>query len=244
MNFAIERDADGALLGAAGLEVDAPNARAKLGFWIGREGYPALGAYIVLSTVFLMGMHSAFFVPAKYGAMPEILTPRMLSKGNGVLESLSFMAVILGTVAGGALSTKYRGEEYVIGLILTGLALVGAESHVFVRQIALLVDDYDRRHGVQAERLVDRLIGVAQRSNFQIMLLRECLQIGVRCVIARAWLRAVDAHPVNLHPAGRITIGELLQRGQLFRRQRNPIPAERHYHDPAFLIGQLDLASV
>ena len=46
-----------------------------------------------------MGMHSAFFVPAKYGVMPEILTPRMLSKGNGMLESLSFLAVILGTVA-------------------------------------------------------------------------------------------------------------------------------------------------
>jgi hypothetical protein len=32
-----------------------------------------------------------------------------------------------------------------------GFALIGAESDVFVRQVALLVDDYDRRDGVQAE---------------------------------------------------------------------------------------------
>jgi len=32
-----------------------------------------------------------------------------------------------------------------------GFALIGAESHVFVRHVALLVDDYDRRHGVQIE---------------------------------------------------------------------------------------------
>src|SRR5262249_2295585 len=60
-----------------------------------------VGPLLVLSTVFLMGMHSAFFVPAKYGAMPEILSPQLLSRGNGILESLSFLAVILGTVMGG-----------------------------------------------------------------------------------------------------------------------------------------------
>lgn len=108
---------------------------ALLGFWLGRHGYPALGSYIVLSTVFLMGMHSAFFVPAKYGAMPEILTPRMLSKGNGVLESLSFLAVILGTVAGGVLSSVFRGQEYMIGLILTGLAVVGAVASFAIEHI-------------------------------------------------------------------------------------------------------------
>src|SRR5262245_48253818 len=50
---------------------------ALFGFWLGRGGHERQGAYVVLSTVFLMGTHSAFFVPAKYGAMPEILTPRM-----------------------------------------------------------------------------------------------------------------------------------------------------------------------
>ncbi|MFO0926089.1 MAG: MFS transporter [Gemmataceae bacterium] len=105
------------------------------GFWLGRAGDPVLGTGLVLSTVFLMGMHSAFFVPAKYGAMPEILTPRMLSKGNGVLESLSFLAVILGTVAGGVLSTLFRGQEYLIGVVLTVLAVVGAAASLMIERM-------------------------------------------------------------------------------------------------------------
>jgi MFS family permease len=108
---------------------------ALAGFWIGRAGQPTLGAGLVLSTVFLMGMHSAFFVPAKYGAMPEILTPRRLSRGNGVLESLSFLAVILGTVAGGVLSTLFRSQEFLIGIILTTLAVVGALASLLIRRI-------------------------------------------------------------------------------------------------------------
>jgi MFS family permease len=98
---------------------------AVAGFWLGTKGY-AIGPFVVLSTVFLMGTHSAFFVPAKYGAMPEILTPQMLSRGNGILESLSFLAVILGTVVGGVLSTVFKGQEYYIGVVLTVLAVIGA----------------------------------------------------------------------------------------------------------------------
>src|SRR5207237_10676938 len=98
---------------------------ALLGSWMGTHGSPA-GPFVVLSTVFLMGMHSAFFVPAKYGAMPEILQPQLLSKGNGILESLSFLAVILGTVFGGMLSDWFKDQETGIGMILVALAGLGA----------------------------------------------------------------------------------------------------------------------
>src|SRR5436305_482981 len=106
----------------------AVTALAFLGFWLGTHGHPHSGSWIVLSTVFLMGTHSAFFVPAKYGVMPEILPAHLLSKGNGVLESTSFLAVILGTVAGGILSDRavFRGQEQYIGIILVALAVVGA----------------------------------------------------------------------------------------------------------------------
>jgi MFS family permease len=109
-------------------------AVALVGFYLGRNGYPELGPWLVLSTVFLMGTHSAFFVPAKYGVMPEILPPERLSKGNGVLESLSFFAVILGTVSGGVLSFLFLGEEVMIGAVLFALALVGAAASVFIRR--------------------------------------------------------------------------------------------------------------
>ena len=84
---------------------------ALAGFWIGRHGHPACASDGSGHGV-PDGHAYAFFVPAKYGAMPEILTPRLLSKGNGVLESLSFLAVILGTVAGGVLTTMFLRHEY------------------------------------------------------------------------------------------------------------------------------------
>ena len=111
---------------------------AVVGFYLGRNGgdeYQNLGPWIVLATVFLMGTHSAFFVPAKYGVMPEILPPHLLSKGNGVLESLSFLAVILGTVSGGVLSFLFLGNEVVIGLILLGLAVVGAVASLLIHKM-------------------------------------------------------------------------------------------------------------
>jgi MFS family permease len=109
---------------------------ALLGFWLGSgPAHSWYGPLLVLSTVFLMGTHSAFFVPAKYGAMPEILQPHLLSRGNGILESTSFLAVILGTVSGGVLTYQFRHHEYYIGLILVGLALVGAVASLLIRRM-------------------------------------------------------------------------------------------------------------
>jgi MFS family permease len=109
-------------------------AIATLGFWLGLHGW-AGGAWVVLSCVFLMGTHSAFFVPAKYGAMPEILQPQLLSRGNGILESLSFLAVILGTVFGGILTDIFDDfdHQYYIGFILFGLAVIGVVASLYIR---------------------------------------------------------------------------------------------------------------
>jgi MFS family permease len=108
---------------------------ALVGFWLGTIHHSEWGPWLVLSTVFLMGTHSAFFVPAKYGIMPEILKPEQLSKGNGLLESTSFLAVILGTVSGGVLSFIYRGHEQVIGILLVALALLGAGCSLLIRPV-------------------------------------------------------------------------------------------------------------
>ena len=46
--------------------------------------------------VFLMGTHSAFFGPSKYGLLPELLPEKRLSWGNGLLELGTFLAIVRG----------------------------------------------------------------------------------------------------------------------------------------------------
>jgi MFS family permease len=110
-------------------------------FWYGRAHDPVVGSGIALVCVFLMGTHSAFFVPAKYGVMPEILPKEKLSAGNGILESLSFLAVILGTVTGGVLSFLCQRNEWRIGLVLFGLAVAGAVASLLIRPMPATAPD-------------------------------------------------------------------------------------------------------
>ncbi len=52
------------------------------------------GAYIAL---FLLATHSALFGPAKYGIIPELVESKMVSRANGSIASLTYLAIILGT---------------------------------------------------------------------------------------------------------------------------------------------------
>ena len=64
-----------------------------------------------LVAICLMGVHSTFFAPAKYGIMPEVLPTSRLSAGNGILELLTFIGIILGTFAGGWLAESMVHRE-------------------------------------------------------------------------------------------------------------------------------------
>jgi MFS family permease len=114
-------------------------ALALAGFWVGATGESAFahqaGAWAVMSCVFLMGTHSAFYVPNKYGCLPEIFKPHALPRANGLVESTSFLAIILGTATGGVLSSEFRGREYYIGMILVALALIGTLTSLLIERI-------------------------------------------------------------------------------------------------------------
>ena len=78
-----------------------------------------------LAAICLMGVHSTFFAPAKYGIMPEVLHPSKLAAGNGILELLTFVGIILGTFAGGWLAETLAHREVWSGALLAALAGVG-----------------------------------------------------------------------------------------------------------------------
>jgi acyl-[acyl-carrier-protein]-phospholipid O-acyltransferase/long-chain-fatty-acid--[acyl-carrier-protein] ligase len=91
---------------------------AALGLWM--ESLP-----LQMIAICCMGLHSAVFAPAKYGILPEILPASRLSWGNGILELLTFVAIIAGTVAGGWLADALHGRQAWSGILLAALAFAG-----------------------------------------------------------------------------------------------------------------------
>ncbi len=90
-------------------------------FW----GLWSMNQHILLACVFLMGTHSAFFGPSKYGSLPELLPERKLSWGNGILELGTYVAIILGTVVAALLSQNLKSKEWIAGFFLMGFAIIG-----------------------------------------------------------------------------------------------------------------------
>ncbi len=64
-----------------------------------------------LDRLFLMGTHSAFFGPGKYGVLPELFAKKDLAKANGLILMTTFLAIIFGTVAAGFLMTRIRDAD-------------------------------------------------------------------------------------------------------------------------------------
>jgi acyl-[acyl-carrier-protein]-phospholipid O-acyltransferase/long-chain-fatty-acid--[acyl-carrier-protein] ligase len=62
--------------------------------------FAAAGTWTVL---FLMGMHSTFFGPGKYGILPELFSESDSQKANGLILMSTFLAIIFGTVIAGKL---------------------------------------------------------------------------------------------------------------------------------------------
>src|SRR5258708_4798052 len=90
---------------------------------------------MLISAIFLMGTHSAFFGPSKYSSLPELLPEKRLSWGNGILELGTFMAIILGTVAAGALSQSFGQNQVRSGFILLSLALAGLAACLAITKV-------------------------------------------------------------------------------------------------------------
>ncbi|HEV2320196.1 MAG TPA: MFS transporter, partial [Verrucomicrobiae bacterium] len=91
--------------------------------------------HILMAGVFLMGVHSAFFGPSKYGSLPEQLPAKRLSWGNGLIELGTFVAIIFGTWMAGKLSECFHDRQIVSGVILIALAAFGLACSLGVHRV-------------------------------------------------------------------------------------------------------------
>src|SRR5215469_5300123 len=78
-----------------------------------------------LAALALVASQAALFGPSKYGLLPELLPEKSLSWGNGVIELGTFLAIIVGTVAGAGMAEHFSGHEVYAGYVLLGLSFLG-----------------------------------------------------------------------------------------------------------------------
>ena len=66
-------------------------------------GLATTNVALMLGCIFLLGLHSTLFGPVKYAYLPQHLDERELTGGNGMIEMGTFVAILLGNLAGGLL---------------------------------------------------------------------------------------------------------------------------------------------
>ncbi len=93
-------------------------ALGSLGFWF--QLVPLL-----LACVLLMGLHSTFFGPVKYAYLPQHLSERELTGGNGLVEMGTFVAILLGNVGGGLLMSIPQTGAHWVAVACLGVAVLG-----------------------------------------------------------------------------------------------------------------------
>ena len=71
----------------------------------------------LLVILFVMGIEAAFLGPLKYAILPDLLAPHELLLGNALVEAGTFIAILLGTIAG-VLIAGHHGAMIVAALII------------------------------------------------------------------------------------------------------------------------------
>ncbi len=80
---------------------------------------------LLLVSIFLMGLQSAVFGPVKFAYLPQHLSERELTGGNGVVEMGTFVAILLGNVAGGLIIAVPEIGAHHVGFTCVALAVLG-----------------------------------------------------------------------------------------------------------------------
>ena len=90
---------------------------------------------VLLVVLFCMGTQSAFFGPAKYGILPEMLREKDLARANGVIQMTTFVAIIFGTASAGYLKEGLGDALWMTGTVCVAIAVVGTCTSLMIRRL-------------------------------------------------------------------------------------------------------------
>jgi acyl-[acyl-carrier-protein]-phospholipid O-acyltransferase/long-chain-fatty-acid--[acyl-carrier-protein] ligase len=155
----------------------------------------ALGAFgllthhlwTMMAALALTGVQSAFFGPVKYGILPQHLKEKELVSGNAWIETGTFLAILLGTIAGGLFVRTDGGKEAVAaGVVL--LAALGFAAARFVPP-APPVTAHDKGPSLNVLRSTWAVMAEARRS-----------PVVWRCALGISWFWLLGASYLSQLP--------------------------------------------
>lgn len=85
-------------------------------------GYVRGSLPLLFAALFGFGVLAALFGPIKYGMLPDHLRREQLPAGNALIESATFVAILLGTITAG-IAARLGANHAAFAILLVGLAL-------------------------------------------------------------------------------------------------------------------------
>jgi MFS family permease len=110
---------------------------------IGFFYYDRIGVNGMFVVLFLMGTHSAFFGPSKYGILPELVRPNDLPRANGIFLMLTFLAIIFGMATAGAILFEFHDRIWLGSIACVVVAVLGTTTSLWIRPLTPAKSDLE-----------------------------------------------------------------------------------------------------
>ncbi len=88
---------------------------------------------LVVLSIFIIGIQSSMYSPAKYGLIRDIGGVENVSRGMGGMESLSFLGMLLATALAAAMVDKFSEQPIIYSSLLVILAVAGYVASLIIR---------------------------------------------------------------------------------------------------------------
>ncbi len=92
---------------------------------IAATGFVFRSVTVLMGALFLMGLHSTLFGPAKYSILPQHLHEEELIGGNALIEGGTFLAILIGTILGGVLMSVPGWGRFLVSAATIAIAVGG-----------------------------------------------------------------------------------------------------------------------
>ena len=89
--------------------------------------------WLIYVAIFLIGLQATVFGPVKYSYLPQHLDASELTRGNGMIEMATFIAILIGTIAAGMLINVFAtGGAAMVAVAIVLLAIAGRWAARFI----------------------------------------------------------------------------------------------------------------